>query len=111
MRDTLYPDPEPGSWCAGSSWDRTCDPGPIGSTPQPGQLEEPDPGPSSSRPELLPPRTLSCGCCAAGCCCPNHQDVPWGRPVHVCLYHRDPRHPHPRVTSPLEPDPDPDIPF
>ena len=80
MRDTLYPDPEPGSWLTGSSWDRTCDPGPIGSTPQPGQLEEPDPGPG---PSSSTPPALRCGCCGADMAldpfhpCPPGPDIPF----------------------------------
>jgi hypothetical protein len=46
------------------------------------------------------PRTVSCGCCNAGCVCANHRDEPRGLPVTVCAYHRE--HGHPRVTSPLE---------
>lgn len=48
---------------------------------------------------LAGPRTVSCGCCAAGCVCWNHRDEPQGRPVATCAFHAE--HGHPRVTSPL----------
>lgn len=51
---------------------------------------------------LLRPRQVSCGCCGGGCICANHQDVPFGRPVTVCAYHR--KHPHTHTTEDSEPD-------
>jgi hypothetical protein len=44
-----------------------------------------------------PPRTVSCGCCEAGCVCGNHCDVPRGVRVGRCDYHK--RHGHPLLTS------------
>ncbi len=47
------------------------------------------------------PRTVSCGCCSFGCVCANHQDVPQGRSVTTCEYHKHVA--HPRETSPIPP--------
>lgn len=43
-------------------------------------------------------RQCSCGCCAAGCVCFMHRDVPRGVPQQVCAYHQE--HPHTRTTEP-----------
>jgi len=44
------------------------------------------------QPKLDPAEGLTCGCCKGPendrCVCWNHQDVPHGRPVHICSRHR-----------------------
>lgn len=35
----------------------------------------------------LPVVPVSCGCCARGCVCHNHQDASRGLPVRTCEFH------------------------
>lgn len=44
------------------------------------------------------PHIVGCGCCTGGCICHAHQDAPRGDPARVCEYHRNPAHPHRRLT-------------